>query len=126
MKKKLVYISHPSSGKIENTKHIEYIVRELLKSDALYSKYCFVSPVHCYGFMYDEYEENYLKGLSFCTDLLEHCDIMLLCGEWETSRGCSVEQKVCIEKHIPMLEVRTDDDLAKLIEAGDIEKLLVE
>lgn len=122
--KKLVYISHPSGGKIENTKHIEYIVRELLKSDALYNKYCFVSPVHCYGFMYDEYETEYLRGLSFCTDLLEHCDIMLLCGDWEKSRGCTTERNMCIEKNIPMLEIRTDEELSRLIELGSIEDLL--
>lgn len=122
--KKLVYISHPSGGKVENTKHIELIVRRLLSSDSLYEKYCFVSPVHCYGFMYDEYEPEYLKGLSFCTDLLEHCDIMLLCGDWKSSRGCTVERNMCIEEGIPMLEVKTEKDLDELINAGCIEDLI--
>lgn len=122
--KKLVYISHPSGGKVENTKHIEDIVHRLLSSEDLYEKYCFVSPVHCYGFMYDEYETEYLRGLSFCTDLLEHCDIMLLCGDWKSSRGCTVERNMCIEKGIPMLEIGTDEDLDKLIDAGCIECLI--
>lgn len=120
--KKLVYISHPSGGKEENTRHIEKIISTLLDSDTLYSKYCFVSPVHCYGFMYETCD--YSKGLSFCTDLLKHCDIMLLCGEWESSKGCTAERQMCIDRNIPILEVRTDKDIEKLVEIGSIEYMM--
>jgi hypothetical protein len=113
--KKLVYISHPSSGLESNTKKIEHIVRTLYSDDEMYNNYCFVSPVHCYGFMYKEYESNYNKGLSFCTDLLKHCDIMLLCGDWESSRGCKVEKQLCEELNIPIVEVPDDKKLAEII-----------
>ncbi len=92
--KQLVYISHPSGGKEENTKEIEYIIEELYKDDELFDKCCFVSPVHCYGFMYDTYETNYLKGLQFCLDLLMHCDKMIVFGDHRSSRGCTREIEV--------------------------------
>jgi len=113
MSKQLVYISHPSGGKIENTRDIENIIRKLYSDDELFSRYCFVSPVHCYGFMYAEYEDEYIKGLTFCTDLLEHCDIMLLCGDWRNSRGCNAEYKLCQERGIPCIEVKNIDDIIK-------------
>lgn len=118
--KQLVYISHPSGGKPENTEKIANIVRKLYADDELFKQYCFVSPVHCYGFMYSEYESDYIKGLTFCTDLLEHCDIMLLCGDWKNSRGCTHEREICIEKNIPFVEVPDDKALNKIIESHSI------
>ena len=101
--KKLCYISHPYGGLEENIKDIEKIVYELYKNDDVYDNYIIISPVHTFGFMYEMYdnsEAQYLKGLSFCTDLLEHCDIMLVFGDYTTSRGCKAEIELCkkIEK----------------------------
>ncbi|MBO5388618.1 MAG: DUF4406 domain-containing protein [Lachnospiraceae bacterium] len=120
--KKLVYISHPSSGLEENTKDIEKIIRTLYKDDELFDNFCFVSPVHCYGFMYHETE--YYKGLSFCTDLLEHCDMMLVFGDWENSTGCTEEVRLCKELNIPYLILGHSDELDKHIKFNLNDKML--
>ena len=122
-KKKLIYISHPSGGLEENTKEIAEIVSELYKNEAIYNNFCIVSPVHCFGFMYEDVE--YYKGLSFCTDLLMHCDLMLLTGNYEQSRGCNVELNMCKNKNIPYIVIRTVEELKdKLSNNMLIEELL--
>ena len=128
-KKKLVYISHPSGGLIENDEEIANIVRELYKNDDIYNNFCIVSPVHCYGFMYNEYdssEKDYYKGLSFCTDLLLHCDLMLLTGNWETSRGCNVEVGICKEAGIPLVEIKTLHEIKEKLQNGNLAKELLD
>ena len=100
-KKKLVYISHPSSGKLENTLDVENIIRKLLNNDEVYNKYCFVSPIHTYGFMYNDTEYN--RGLSYCTDLLMHCDEMWVFGDWKNSKGCTEEVKLATKLNIPII-----------------------
>ena len=128
-KKKLVYISHPSGGLVENDEEIASIVRELYKNDKIYNNFCIVSPVHCYGFMYSEYdnsEKDYYKGLSFCTDLLLHCDLMLLTGNWETSRGCKVEVSICKEVGIPLIEIRTLNEIKEKLQNGNLAEELLD
>lgn len=114
--KKLIYISHPSSGLKENTLDIEKIIRELYNSDELFNNFCFVSPVHCYGFMYNDTE--YFKGLSFCTDLLEHCDAMLVFGDWKASKGCTEEVNLCKKLNIPYLIMGESSELKEQIDRG--------
>lgn len=124
-KKKLLYISHPSGGLEENTKEIANIVELLYSNEDIYNNFCIVSPVHCYGFMYESYESDYYKGLSFCTDLLLHCDAMLLTGEWENSRGCNVEVNICKEDKIHFVEIRTIDEIKKRLDEGRLVKELL-
>lgn len=121
-KKQLIYISHPSSGKLENTLDVETIIRELYKNDELYEHFCFVSPIHCYGFMYDDTE--YYKGLSFCTDLLIHCDAMLVFGDWLKSTGCKEEVKVCENENIPYIIIRDSSKLSEYINNNLCDKIL--
>lgn len=120
--KKLIYISHPSSGLEENTKDIEKVIRMLYSSEYMYNNFCFVSPVHCYGFMYNdnpELEYDY-KGLSYCTDLLRHCDGMIVVGDWENSTGCKEEVKLADELNIPYVFVKTSDCISKIIDSDTI------
>lgn len=121
-KKYLIYISHPSSGKIENTLDVENIIRELYKNDELYENFCFVSPIHCYGFMYDDTE--YYKGLSFCTDLLLHCDAMLVFGDWSNSTGCKEEVRICKDMNIPYLIMGESSKLSEHINNNLCDKIL--
>ncbi len=95
MKKKLIYISHPYLNLDKNKKNIERIIKNLYSYDSIYDNYCFVSPVHCYGYMYKDFE--YYKGLSFCTDLLKHCSEMWVFGDWQSSTGCKNEYKLANE-----------------------------
>ena len=117
-KKHLIYISHPYGGKVENEIETAEIVQRLYMNDELYDNCCFVSPIHCFSFMYHNTE--YYKGLSFCTDLLKHCKLMLLCGDWKSSVGCTAEKEICDELNIPYIEVKDMEALDKLIESGDI------
>lgn len=120
-KKKLVYISHPSSGLEENTLDVEYIVKQLYDNEELYNNYCFISPIHCFGFMYNTTE--YTKGLSFCTDLLKHCDIMLVFGDWTESVGCKAEVDMCNELGIPVLFMGKSNTLQSRIRFGLAKKI---
>lgn len=126
MKKKLVYISHPSGGKQENTLDIEKCVRELYRNDDLYNNYCFVSPVHCYGFMYNDnpHLDYDFKGLSYCTDLLAFCDIMIVIGDWKKSVGCTEEVRLCKELKIPCIYFKNSDDLVNAIDKNLANRLL--
>lgn len=119
-KKELVYISHPSSGLEENTLDVEKIIRTLYGNNNLYDKYCFVSPIHCFGFMYHDVE--YFKGLSFCTDLLKHCKIMLVFGDWTNSVGCKAEVELCRELDIPVIFIANSDKLINEIQDNKLSK----
>lgn len=121
-KKKLVYISHPSGGLDENKIRIENYIRKLYANDQLFDMCCFVSPVHCYGFMYHDTE--YFKGLSFCTDLLAHCNAMLLLGDYSSSVGCKQEKQICMDNHIPFVEIANIEQLDNLINNGLLIKML--
>ena len=85
--KLLVYVAHPYGGKKSNKNKIDKIMNELVMNDSTHD---YVSPIHNYGFMYltgDEYQ----RGLDICLGLLSHCDVLVLCEDWEHSRGCRGE-----------------------------------
>lgn len=110
--KELLYISHKYENNDNNKKHIEKCVRELYKNDDIYDKFCIVSPVHTYGFMYEDTE--YYKGLSFCTDLLEHCKYMLVLGDYTGSKGVAAEIELCKEHN--KIYIISDEVTDELIE----------
>lgn len=95
MNKKLLYFSHPYGAKEENLIDIENCIRELYKNDSIFDKFIIVSPVHCFGFMYEDTE--YYRGLQYCTDLLYKCDSMIVVGDWTQSTGCKEEIRICNE-----------------------------
>ena len=98
MKKKLVYIAHPYGGKESNKLKIDKIMNDLVMND---SEHDYVSPIHNYGFMYltgDEYQ----RGLDICLGLLSHCDVLVLCEGWETSRGCRGEHNHALKMGMPI------------------------
>lgn len=82
----LIYISHPYGGKKNNKNSIEKIVNELSIKNP---ENTYVSPIHCFGFMYDSV--SYEHGLEMCLSLLSKCDKMLVFGDWKNSRGCTAE-----------------------------------
>ena len=101
MKKDLVYVAHPYGGKESNKAKIDIIMNELVLNDSTRD---YVSPIHNYGFMYltgDEYQ----KGLDICLGLLSHCDVLVLCDEWETSRGCKGEYDHALKMGIPIFSL---------------------
>lgn len=97
-KKKLVYIAHPYGGKESNKNKIDKIMNELVLNDSTHD---YVSPIHNYGFMYltgDEYQ----RGLDICLGLLSHCDVLVLCEDWEHSRGCRGEYDHALKMGMPI------------------------
>ena len=60
--KKMIYISHPSGGTIENYNDAQKCLDILLSSDKIYENYCVVSPIQCYGGMYNTTDYNSTLG----------------------------------------------------------------
>ena len=87
MKKKLVYVAHPYGGKESNRKKIDVIMEDLVLNDASHD---YISPIHNFGYVYLT-GDNYQRGLDICLSLLGQRDILVLCPEWESSRGCKGE-----------------------------------
>ena len=93
---KVVYVSHPYQNKPENKEDIERYIQLWTK---VYKGTLFISPVHCFGFMYDKV--GYDEGLDWCLHLLTMCDEMWVCGDYENSTGCKAEIEFCKEHYIP-------------------------
>ena len=45
----------------------------------------------------------YLEGLNLCLSLLKRCDTIIMCGDWQNSRGCMAEYGYALAKHIPII-----------------------
>lgn len=108
MKKKLIYISHKYGGNEENAKSVEEQVKKLVSNKELFNTCCFVSPIHCFGFMYETVD--YADGLQLCLDLLNHCDGMLVLGEHASSVGVRTEKHFCFENNIPFIVIPDIDN----------------
>ena len=101
MKKKLVYVSHPYGGKESNRKKIDVIMGDLVLNDTSHD---YISPIHNFGYVYltgDEYQ----RGLDICLGLLSHCDVLVLCDSWETSRGCKGECDHALKMGMPVFTI---------------------
>ena len=92
----MIYISHPYGGEQANMRRIQRIVKRLALND---KANVYVSPVHCFGYMYDSVD--YLHGLGMCIELLSRCDKMLVYGDWRNSVGCKAEIDYCKLRGIP-------------------------
>lgn len=86
---KTVYIAHPYGGKEENKQKAEKIVLDIMRNK---ENIIPVSPIHAYGFAYNEFE--YEKGMEYCLTLLAMCDEIWIYGNWEKSRGCRMEKQL--------------------------------
>lgn len=96
-KRKVVYISHPFGGDTQNILDVERIVKELQKQ---YPNYIFISPLHFFGFMYNDV--SYKVGLDMTIWLLDKCDEMWIYGkDFYKSRGCMGEIEYCKKNKIP-------------------------
>ena len=92
----LIYCSHKFGGKLENAKAAELKIKKLQLADP---KNTYISPIHAFGFMYNDME--YDVGLKLCIDLLAKCDMMLILSEM--SKGVRAEIKYCIDNAIPII-----------------------
>lgn len=99
---KLVYVAHPYSGKKENKDRVDELMKDFLINDA---EHTYVSPIHNFGMSY--FEKDYARGLEICLHLLENCDALVLCGDWQNSKGCIGEWAFAKAKGIKIYELDT-------------------
>lgn len=118
---KLVYIAHPYGGKPENAQAVKQIIEDLTEGNhpllanhtiiAMHTpdgipsiellQAVYVSPIHQQGFMYEG--TPYLAGLQKCLELLRRCDVLLLCGDWQNSKGCLAEFGFAMARKMPIV-----------------------
>lgn len=95
---KMIYISHPYGGKASNLTEIESLIKNYQRE---YPTYIFISPCHCFGFLYNDIP--YDTGIKMCLSLLNKCDEMWVCGkDIRKSTGCMAEIRYCTEHKIPL------------------------
>lgn len=104
LSKLILYVSHPYGGNQDNLESASKLVLMLCKNEKIHRDFCIVSPVHNYGFMYNEY--THMDGMQFCLDLLAKSDIMVVFGNYEASKGCTMEIEYCKENNIPYLIIK--------------------
>ena len=83
-----VYISHEYGGKWRNKRKIGKLIKTLVY---LHPDKIFVSPVHCFGFLYKKV--SYERGMEMCLELLDRCDEMWVFGKH--SKGVKLEIEHC-------------------------------
>lgn len=98
---KIIYLSHNYGGKELNKKHIEAVIKSLVKR---YPDYTFLSPVHAFGFLYDYI--SYEDGMRHCLALLDMCDECWSVDGYNDSKGCVIEQSYCADHRIPTVLIR--------------------
>ena len=101
---KIIYLSHNYGGKESNKKHIEAVIKSLVKR---YPDYTFLSPVHALGFLYDYI--SYEDGMRHCLALLDMCDECWFVDGYNDSKGCVIEQSYCADHRIPTVLIRDCD-----------------
>lgn len=94
---KKIYIAHPYGGKKQNKEAITHICRALVKLGIMP-----ISSIHAFSFLHDNILEEREKALTFCEELVEGCDALFLCGEWQKSSGCLRELSVALMELIPI------------------------
>lgn len=135
----LIYVAHKFANCDDNRKDVEKTIRKLkngahpLLARRNISAYTetggkmtvtsipastlqhatFVSPIHQLGFMYTE--GTYLYGLNQCLTLLSKCNALLLCRNWQTSKGCIVEYAYAKARKIPIILEREEEDIDAIL-----------
>lgn len=124
---KLVYVAHPYGGDEKNAQAVKQIIEDLTEgnhpllanhtiiamhtSDGIPSiellQAVYVSPIHQQGFMYEG--TPYLAGLQKCLELLRRCDVLLLCGDWQNSKGCLAEFGFAMARKMPIVFENSND-----------------
>ena len=89
---KKIYVAHPfgSHGNMEeNRKAVEEKILGFADNHPV--DYMFISPIHATGFLYFKY--TYEQGIEQCLSLVDACDEIWMCGDWQKSKGCNIEHE---------------------------------
>lgn len=97
IKDKLIYVSQPYGGNPENYAKAEQFIEQLSQQ---YPKYCFVSPILCFGHTYNEM--SYDDGMELCLTLLDQCTEMWVYGD---SKGVRIEKEYATKYRIPIIPI---------------------
>lgn len=96
---KVIYICHEFGGDIVNKEIVAKLIEKLVN---IFPNYCFVSPIHSFGYLYDEV--SYERGMEYCITLLDMCDEMWVFGDKSMSKGCLIEKRYCDRYKIPIVD----------------------
>lgn len=96
IKDRVIYIAAPYGGQKDNKDKVEQLIRELVD---LYPDCCFVSPIHAFGFLYNDLD--YEEGMEHCLTLLDMCSEIWIFGD---SRGTRIEREYAKRYKIPIVE----------------------
>ena len=96
IKDKIIYVAAPYGGDEANKEKVECLIRELVQ---IYPDYCFVSPIHTFGFLYREMD--YDEGIAHCLTLLDLCTEIWIFGD---SKGTRIEREYAKKYKIPIVE----------------------
>ena len=96
IKDKVIYVAAPYGGNENNKQRVEEILKDLVQ---LYPEYCFVSPIHTFGFLYDDL--SYEEGMEHCLTLLDLCSEIWIFGD---SIGTRIEREYATKYRIPIVE----------------------
>ncbi len=96
LKEKVIYVAHPYGGKEENKEKVERLIKGLV---GIYPDYCFLSPIHATGFLYNEM--TYDEGMKHCYTLLDLCSEIWIFGD---SKGTRLEREYAQRYKIPIVE----------------------
>ena len=98
---KLIYISHPFSGDEEkNRGTIKAIKAYCIKTTDPTQEF-YINPIAAVS---AAQSFTYRTIIEQCLILLSRCDRLLLCGDWQSSRGCWAEYALAISRRIPVEE----------------------
>lgn len=97
LKEKIIYVAAPYGGDENNKKKIEHTIRALV---GVYPQYCFISPIHAFGFLYNDVDYN--EGMQYCLTLLDMCDEIWIFGD---SKGTRIEREYAKRYKIPIVEM---------------------
>ena len=84
----LIYVAHPYGGKEENKKAVEEKIKKLVKKT---SKTYIHKPYSHIWIHVQLGEKDYDQGMRMCLALLRKCDRLILCEDWNSSKGCNTE-----------------------------------
>lgn len=115
MNGRLIYVAHPYGGLEENKAAIDHIMERLVLSDKIN---VYLSPLHNYSMVY--FETEYAKGLQICLDMLEKCSVLILCGNWQHSKGCIGEWAYAKARNIKIYSLEEWEEY--LNKQGDISR----
>lgn len=95
---KAIYISHPctSFGDIEENRKIAKKHADYFKSKGFHvlNPLDIINP-----------KSSYNEAMRMSFEMLQMCDIIVMCGDWQRSRGCRAEYEYALENGLAAINM---------------------